>query len=108
MKKERLLLPALVAASSLSTAEIVINDFLAFEGFVDMSYAHTDNEIGGGIDVKESDNSFAVDQVEISWLFDFDPVTAQIDLEYADAADATNVEQAFATYDLGHGAAITA
>ena len=35
----------------------------------------------------ESDNSFQVDQVEISWLFNFDAVTAQIDLEYEDGDD---------------------
>ena len=62
--------------------EIVVNEFLSFEGFVDSSYSHTnaDEDAGG----QESDNSFQVDQVEISWLFNFDAVTAQIDLEYED------------------------
>ncbi|MFP4156410.1 MAG: hypothetical protein ACLFU4_02225, partial [Opitutales bacterium] len=54
---------AMVASSSLATAEIVINDFLSFEGFVDMSYTHTDSDLNG------SSNSFAVDQVEVNWLF---------------------------------------
>ena len=45
----------------------------------------------------ESDNSFQVDQVEISWLFNFDAVTAQIDLEYEDEERRHDdeVEQAF-------------
>lgn len=93
---------ALVAGSSFSTAEIVINDFLSFEGFVDMSYTHTDQEVGT---TESSGNSYAIDQVEISWLFSFDPVTAQIDLAYEGSdGDHGIVEQAFATYDLGESA----
>ncbi|PXA05433.1 hypothetical protein DDZ13_00770 [Coraliomargarita sinensis] len=106
MKNKIALASAFLAASSFSTAEIVINDFLSFEGFVDMSYSHVDGELA---DANESDNSFAIDQVEISWLFDFDPVTAQIDLQYEDLpGDDTVVEQAFATYHLDNGSAITA
>jgi hypothetical protein len=106
MKNKIAIASAFLAASSFSTAEIVVNDFLSFEGFVDMSYSHTDNEFGT---VDESDNSFAIDQVEISWLFDFDPVTAQIDLQHdEDTESGSAVEQAFATYHLDNGGAITA
>jgi len=106
MKTKIAIASAFIAASSFSTAEIVVNDFLSFEGFVDMSYAHIDADVDG---VDESDNSFQIDQVEISWLFDFDPVTAQIDLQYEDLpGDTTAVEQAFATYHLDNGMAITA
>ena len=55
MKKTIAITSALAAVSSLATAEIKINDFLSFEGFVDMSYTHTDEDtesLG-----KESDNS---------------------------------------------------
>lgn len=104
---------ALIAASSVSQAEIVINDFLSFEGFVDMSYVHAD---GKGDSGKDSDNNFAVDQVEISWLFDFDPVTAQVDFTYLNggATGETTmgyddyIEQAYVTYHLDNGGAITA
>ena len=101
--------------------EIVVNDFLSFEGFVDSSYSHTDAEAGS---VNESDNSFQVDQVEISWLLDFDAVTAQVDVEYegesydrqdTDGAlgdtvsqDTVIVEQAFVNYALGNGDVVTA
>jgi len=99
---------AFLAASGASQAEIVINDFLSFEGFVDMSYAHYDGEIDNNV-ANESDNSFAIDQVEINWLFDFDPVTAQIDFDYEDNdEDTVEVEQAFVNYDLGNGGTITA
>ena len=92
--------------------EIVVNEFLSFEGFVDSSYSHTnsDQDAGG----QESDNSFQVDQVEISWMFNFDVVTAQIDLEYEDGDNEggdiydDEVEQAFVNYALGNGDVITA
>ncbi|MGB2403091.1 MAG: hypothetical protein ACPIA7_06730, partial [Akkermansiaceae bacterium] len=104
MKKTIAITSALAAASSLATAEIKINEFLSFEGFVDMSYSHTD--IGGDLG-DSSDNSFGIDQVEIDWLFNFGKVTAQVDLEYEEAGDETNVEQAFVSYDLGNGSALT-
>ena len=65
MKNKITLISAFLAASSLATAEIVINDFLSFEGFVDMSYSHTDTDSDG------SNNSYGLDQVEINWLFNF-------------------------------------
>jgi hypothetical protein len=118
MKNKIAIASAFLAASSFSMGEIVINDFLSFEGFVDMSYSHTDGEIdskGSLPDYDESDNSFDIDQVEIDWLFDFDPVTAQIDLQYegGDDYDASDdlVEQAFVTYHMDgefEGVAITA
>jgi len=94
--------------------EIVVNDFLSFEGFVDSSYTHTDIDDDGS---DSNVSSFQIDQVEISWLFDFDPVTAQIDLQFEDVANSSDfseeedgnvVEQAFVTYHLDNGGAITA
>jgi hypothetical protein len=113
MKNKIAIASAFLAAASFSTAEIVINDFLSFEGFVDSSYSHTDidsNNPGNG-----SENSFAVDQVEISWLFNFDTVTAQVDLQYegdsndgGHSDDGELVEQAFVNYALSNGDVITA
>ena len=58
--------------------------------------------------VTESDNSFAIDQVEIDWLFNFGKVTAQVDLSMKIVQwDDNEVEQAFVSYDLGNGAALT-
>jgi hypothetical protein len=108
MKNKIALASAFFAAASISTAEIVVNDFLSFEGFVDMSYAHAEGEEGRN---SESENSYALDQVEISWLFDFDTVTAQIDLAYEGSENdevATVVEQAFVNYALGNGDVVTA
>jgi len=98
---------AFIAAAGASQAEIVINEYLSFEGFIDMSYAHYDGELDGITD--ESDNNFAIDQVEINWLFDFDPVTAQIDFDYEDNdEDTVEVEQAFANYHFDNGGTVTA
>jgi len=124
MKNKIAIASAFLAASSFSMGEIVVNEFLSFEGFVDSSYSTNQSDFEG---VKESDNSFGIDQVEISWLFDFDTVTAQVDIEYEgsqretvvawDGAgdetgsgdnDSVIVEQAFVNYALGNGDVITA
>ena len=124
MKNKIAIASAFLAAASFSTAEIVVNEFLSFEGFVDSSYSTNQSDIEG---VKESDNSFGIDQVEISWLFNFDAVTAQIDIEYEGSQretvvesdnfdeqtgrgdnDSVIVEQAFVNYALGNGDVITA
>ena len=114
MKNKIALASVYLAAAGISTAEIVINEFLSFEGFVDMSYAHTDGGVysndsdEAGQHGDDSDNRYAIDQVEISWLFGFDRVTAQLDLEYEEDDAGTSVDQAFVTYHLDHGGALTA
>ena len=115
MKNKIAIASAFLAASSFSMGEIVINDFLSFEGFVDSSYTNTDADAqANGSDLSGSENSFEVDQVEISWLFNFDTVTAQIDLQYEgdslipSGADGELVEQAFVNFALGNGDVITA
>lgn len=108
MKKTIAITSALAAASSLATAEIKINEFLSFEGFVDMSYSHTDTDSDAAGD--SSENSYQIDQVEVDWLFNFGKVTARVDLQHENNADGQNdneVEQAFVSYDLGNGSALT-
>ena len=106
MKNKIAIASAFLAASSFSMGEIVVNDFLSFEGFVDSSYSTSQADLEG---VKESDNSFGVDQVEISWLFNFDTITAQIDLQHeGDDSKTELVEQAFVNLALGNGDVVTA
>ncbi len=102
MKNKIAIASAFLAASSLSFAEVSLTENISVGGFVDMSYSHTDDDFGG----KESTNSYTLDQVEVSWYFDFNPVTAQIDIDY-EGGDML-VDQGFVTYDLGGGSAITA
>ena len=111
MKNKIAMVCVILASVCFSTAEIVINEFLSFEGFVDMSYTHANGETRqSGDRLDHSHGSLAVDQVEMSCLLDFNPVSAQIDLNYegGDADTVIFLEQAFATYDLDYGAAITA
>jgi len=114
MKNKIAIASAFLAASSFSMGEIVVNDFLSFEGFVDSSYTHTDVDADSSQGGDGSSNTFGVDQVEISWLFNFDTVTAQIDLQYEgddegkDDDDGDLVEQAFVNFALGNGDVVTA
>lgn len=115
MKNKIAIASAFLAATSFSMGEIVVNDFLSFEGFVDSSYTHTDLDgLAPGSNIDKSSNAFGVDQVEISWLFNFDTVTAQIDLQYEGdsliptGADGELVEQAFVNYALANGDVVTA
>lgn len=103
MKNKIAIASAFFAASSFSFAEVALTENISVGGFVDMSYSHTDDDFDGG---KESTNSYTLDQVEVSWYFDFSPVTAQIDIEY-EGGDVL-VDQGFVSYDLGGGSAITA
>jgi len=101
MKNKIAIASAFFAASSFSFAEIALTENLSVEGFVDMSYS--DSEAG--------DSQFGIDQVEFDFLFSQGAVSAQVDVEYEEGADqggTTEIEQAFVTYDLGNGAALTA
>ncbi len=111
MKTKYILVPAMVAAATAAQAKITLTENIALEGFVDMSYVHWDAEekYAEGKS-KASDNSFTVDQAEIDFLFDFSPVTAQVDIQYlgGNYGDELELEQAFASYDLGNGGSVTA
>jgi hypothetical protein len=114
MKNKIAIASAFLAASSFSMGEIVVNEFLSFEGFVDTSYSHTDteNEVGNAL-TSVSENSFAVDQVEVSWLFNFAAVSAQVDTQLEGDADGKDgedgrfVEQAFVNLPLADGDVVT-
>jgi hypothetical protein len=115
MKNKIAIASAFLAASSFSMGEIVVNEFLSFEGFVDTSYSHTDTDAGApGATDTDNENSFAVDQVEVSWLFNFAAVSAQVDTQLEgdsdgkdNEGDGQNVEQAFVNLPLADGDVVT-
>lgn len=110
MKNKLILVSAMLAAFTGVNAAISLTENIALEGFVDMSYLHWDaEESSGDYKWKESDNSFNLDQAEIDFLFDFSPVTAQIDIQYVGGvmADEIELEQAFASYNMENGGAVT-
>jgi hypothetical protein len=104
MKNKIVLTAAFFAASTFSFAEIALTENLSVGGFVDMSYTHSDDDRD---DSSDSNNSYQVDQVEITFGLDYGVVTAQIDLQW-ELDDGSSIDQAFTTYDLGNGFAVTA
>jgi len=70
-------------------------DPLSISGFIDMSYYATDTDGG------ESTHDAGVDQVEINVGYDFgNKLTANVDIEYQNAEEGVDLEQAFITYAL--------
>ncbi len=105
MKNKIVLTAAFFAASTFSFAEIALTENLSVGGFVDMSYTHSDDD--GDNSNSDSNNSYQVDQVEITFGLDYGVVTAQIDLQW-ELDDGSSIDQAFTTYDLGNGFKVTA
>lgn len=70
-------------------------DPLSISGFIDMSYYATDTDDG------ESTHDAGLDQVEINVGYDFgNKLTANVDIEYQNADEGVDLEQAFITYAL--------
>jgi len=70
-------------------------DPLSISGFIDMSYYATDTDGG------ESTHDASLDQVEINVGYDFgNKLTANVDIEYQNADEGVDLEQAFITYAL--------
>ena len=86
-----------------SFAEIALTDSLSVEGFADMSYSHTEDDRAAA---DQTENSHNLDQVEITFLFDSDVLTAQIDLQWEDGTG-YSVDQAFTSYSPGNDIVIT-
>ena len=103
MKNKIAIATAFFAASCLSFAEIALTDSLSVEGFADMSYSHTEDDRAAADQTEKSHN---LDQVEITFLFDSDVLTAQIDLQWEDGTG-YSVDQAFTSYSLGNDIVIT-
>lgn len=103
----------LFVVHGISVGEIEVNDYLSLRGFVDMSYVYQDKEIdpNGGLKNTDKENHFRVDEIAISWLFDLEPMSAQLDIDYEEDGDDLEIEQAFATFNFEgnlEGSAITA
>jgi hypothetical protein len=108
MKNKIVLTAAFFAASTFSFAEIALTENLSVGGFVDMSYQHNDDDNNGvAATDSDSDNSYSLDQVELTFGLDYGVVTAQIDIQWTDE-DGSEIDQALTTYDLGNGFVVTA
>ena len=103
MKSKIAIATAFSVVSCISFAEIALTDSLSVEGFADMSYSRTEDDRAT---VNQTENSHNLDQVEITFLLDFDVVTAQIDLQWEDGTG-YSVDQAFTSYSQSNGIVIT-
>jgi hypothetical protein len=93
MKNKIAIASAFLAASSFSFAEIALTESLSVEGFIDTAYTNGN----------ESNSSFDLNEVEISFLFDAGAVSAQVDTEYTTDAGSGELDQAFISYDVFGG-----
>ena len=67
-----------------------------------MSITDTDSDDGDS-------SSYNLDQAELDFIFSFDEITSQVDLNYLGGNDDQfDLEQAFITYDFGSGSSVTA
>jgi hypothetical protein len=119
-----LTITSLISLSSVY-GEIKINDNLAVTGFIDMSASYTETDSSPSTHT----DSFNLDQAEIDFVFSFEKVSGQIDLNYTggngasvpydsdgdgvddssyDSAGEVALEQAFITVPLGGGFSTTA
>lgn len=101
----KLTLAGILLAAPAMHAQIEINENLSITGFLDMSMTDTDDEPSGS-----DSSSFNLDQAEIDFIFDFDNITGQVDLNYVGENDTGDfdLEAAFLNYDLGDGSSIDA
>ena len=103
MKNEIAIASAFFASSCFSCGEIVLTESLSVEGFADMSYSRTEDD---SATADQTENSHSLDQVEITFLLDFNSVSAQIDLQWEDGTG-YSVDQAFTSYSPSNGIVIT-
>lgn len=89
-------------AISVAQAEVTA-DKLSVSGFIDMSYLSVD------VDGAGSSHDSGIDQVELNFGYDFgNKLTATVDVEYQNAAEGVDVEQAFISYAISDSFSIKA
>jgi hypothetical protein len=76
---------------------------LSISGFIDMSYYATDTDGG------ETTHDSGIDQVEINVSYDFgNKLAAYVDVEYQNADEGVDIEQAFITYAVSDNFSVKA
>lgn len=91
-----------IGAISSAQAEVTA-DKLSVSGFIDMSYLSIE------VDGAGSSHDSGIDQVELNFAYDFgNKLTATVDVEYQNAAEGVDVEQAFISYAISDSFSIKA
>jgi hypothetical protein len=99
MKNNKLLTTAVAAifGVSIANADISLTDNLTLSGFVDASYSNTDSAA--------RTESLGIDQIEVDLAFGGESASAEVHLQ--SDGGTVNLEQAFASYDLGNGLTVS-
>jgi len=94
----------LLSLGTMTAAQAEISaDKLSVSGFIDMSYLSVD------VDGVGSSHDSGIDQVELNFGYDFgNKLTATVDVEYQNAAEGVDVEQAFISYAISDNLSIKA
>jgi hypothetical protein len=94
----------LFSLGTITAAQAEISaDKLSVSGFIDMSYLSVDLDGAG------STHDSGIDQVELNFGYDFgNKLTATVDVEYQNAAEGVDVEQAFISYAVSDNLSIKA
>lgn len=91
------------AVSAAHAEDSKIMENLSISGFIDMSYVSSDVEGAG------STSSSGIDQVEIDVNYDFgNKLTATVDIEYQNADEGVDLEQAFINYAVSDNFSVKA
>jgi hypothetical protein len=97
---------ATILLMSLSAASVQAEekkDPLSISGFIDMSYYATDTDGG------ETTHDSGLDQAEINVSYDFgNKLAAYVDVEYQNADEGVDIEQAYITYALSDNFSVKA
>ncbi|MFT6990136.1 MAG: hypothetical protein ACJASL_002114 [Paraglaciecola sp.] len=94
----------LLSLGTMTAAQAEISaDKLSVSGFIDMSYLSVD------VDGVGSSHDSGIDQVELNFGYDFgNKLTATVDVEYQNADEGVDVEQAFISYAISDNLSIKA
>ncbi|MBT4223192.1 MAG: porin [Opitutae bacterium] len=90
---------ALMLGAATAYSQVELTDNLAISGFVDAAYTSSDD---GTTDTEKLD----LEGAEVDLLFNLDTVSGEVHLQTDGGT--LELEQAFVTYDLGNGLAVTA
>ncbi|MBU3005791.1 outer membrane beta-barrel protein [Paraglaciecola arctica] len=103
-KFTRIAASLLLSIGTINAAQAEITaDKLSVSGFIDMSYLSVE------VDGADSSHDSGIDQVELNFGYDFgNKLTATVDVEYQNAAEGVDVEQAFISYAISDNFSIKA
>ena len=97
MKNIIISLAALFAALNISLADVELAPQITVGGFIDMSYSDGEGE-----------STLGIDQVEVEFSIDNDSaVSALINVQYEEDESATNIEEAYITYEVDPSSSFT-